>query len=203
MNNKKTAFCFDFDGTITKEEVLPLIAKEINLYDEIKVLTDATIKGEIPLIGSLKLRFKLLESVPLDVIQSVILRVKLHQQLIDFINLNSHNCYVITANMDKWIEVLKKKIKCNFITSKIKYDSEKKKIIDYKFIDKSKEILNVKKSFNKVVCVGEGMGDIGMFDNADIKIAFGAVHKPVSTIMEISNFYVNSEENLCKILNSL
>tara|TARA_B100000575_G_scaffold294121_1_gene308107 strand:- start:1402 stop:2013 length:612 start_codon:yes stop_codon:yes gene_type:complete len=203
MYKKNIAFCFDFDGTITKEEVLPLIAKEINLYDEFKVLTDATIRGEIPLMGSLKLRFKLLETVPLEIIQNVILKVKLHQKLVHFINQNANNCFIVTANMDKWLEVLQSKINCKFLTSKVKYHLTENKITHLEFIDKSKELLSIKKSFDKVVCIGEGMGDVGMFEHADVKIAYGAVHKPVSTLLEISNFYVKTEENLWKILNML
>ena len=41
-------FCFDLDGTITTQEILPLIASELDLYEEILTLTHATINGLIP-----------------------------------------------------------------------------------------------------------------------------------------------------------
>ena len=44
----KKIFCFDLDGTITTQEILPLIAAELDLYEEISTLTQATINGLIP-----------------------------------------------------------------------------------------------------------------------------------------------------------
>ena len=43
-----SAFCFDLDGTITKDEILPILSREIGLFEEISALTDATINGVIP-----------------------------------------------------------------------------------------------------------------------------------------------------------
>ena len=39
---------FDMDSTITKEEVLPTIAQKINRNAEMRNLTEATMRGEIP-----------------------------------------------------------------------------------------------------------------------------------------------------------
>ena len=41
-------FLFDMDSTITKEEVLPTIAQKINRNAEMRNLTEATMRGEIP-----------------------------------------------------------------------------------------------------------------------------------------------------------
>ena len=30
----KNIYCFDLDGTVTAQEILPLIAKELDLYDD-------------------------------------------------------------------------------------------------------------------------------------------------------------------------
>ena len=43
-----TAYCFDLDGTLTRQELLPLIASSVGLEDEISVLTQATIDGLLP-----------------------------------------------------------------------------------------------------------------------------------------------------------
>ena len=40
-----TAYCFDLDGTLTQQELLPLIASSVGLEDEISVLTEATINA--------------------------------------------------------------------------------------------------------------------------------------------------------------
>ena len=46
--NKKVAFCLDLDGTITREEILPWLARDLGLFEEMLALTEATIKGVIP-----------------------------------------------------------------------------------------------------------------------------------------------------------
>ena len=45
-------FIFDLDGTITKEETLPKIAKFFNVQAEIDNLTQETIAGNIPFMES-------------------------------------------------------------------------------------------------------------------------------------------------------
>ncbi len=51
---------FDFDGTITRQEVLPLIAREIDMEDEIATLTRATMDGLLDFRKSFRLRCRLL-----------------------------------------------------------------------------------------------------------------------------------------------
>ena len=41
-------FLFDMDSTITRKEVLPEISQKINKVDEMRQLTEATMRGEIP-----------------------------------------------------------------------------------------------------------------------------------------------------------
>ena len=38
----KTAYCFDLDGTVTQEEILPEIANVLGIKEEIYALTKAT-----------------------------------------------------------------------------------------------------------------------------------------------------------------
>ena len=57
------AFAFDLDGTVTCEELLPLISKEVDLEEEIKFLTDLTINSFILFEMSFKLRYALLKNI--------------------------------------------------------------------------------------------------------------------------------------------
>ena len=45
-----TKFIFDLDGTVTKEETLPLIAKHFSVEEEIETLTKQTVMGQIPFV---------------------------------------------------------------------------------------------------------------------------------------------------------
>ena len=40
-------YAFDLDGTVTCQETLPLLAKELGLYEEMKLLTNLTMNGDI------------------------------------------------------------------------------------------------------------------------------------------------------------
>ena len=95
---KKFRFCFDLDGTITSQELLPLMAAELDLYEEISALTQATINGLIPFEQSFKLRCKLLSDVPIKKVQEVADKVKLNKSIVQFIRENKDNSYVITKS---------------------------------------------------------------------------------------------------------
>ena len=41
-------FLFDMDSTITQKEVLPEVSKRIGKLEEMRRLTEATMRGEIP-----------------------------------------------------------------------------------------------------------------------------------------------------------
>jgi len=68
---------------------------------------------------------------------------------------------------------------------------------------KSQPIRELKSQFEKVVCIGESVNDIPMFEVADSGIAFGGVHDPVKELIEISDYVVFDGESLCRLLNTL
>ena len=41
----RTAFCFDLDNTITRQEILPVLADDLGLADDMAVLTRLTMDG--------------------------------------------------------------------------------------------------------------------------------------------------------------
>ncbi|MFC1659288.1 HAD-IB family phosphatase [Pseudomonadota bacterium] len=114
----RTAFCFDLDGTVTKEEILPILSKEIGLYQEIEALTEATLKGVIPFETSFKLRCRILSEIPINRVQEIISKVVLNDKIVEFIKKNKNNCYIITGNLDIWINKLADKIGSAIYSSK-------------------------------------------------------------------------------------
>ena len=106
----RTAFCFDLDGTVTKDEILPILAKQVDLYDEIQALTQATINGFIPFDRSFKLRTRLLSDIPISRVRESIAGVTLFERTSGFIKSHSDSCFLITGNLDVWISELVKKL---------------------------------------------------------------------------------------------
>lgn len=198
-------FCFDLDGTISKMEILPIIAKEIDIFEEIEALTEATIKGIIPFNRSFQLRVKLLSEIPIKRVQDLVMDIPLHNEIVNFIKKNSSNSYVITGNLDVWIEeLIMKKIGCQYFSSKAIMSNDK--IIGISnILNKGMVIKELKKLHRnyRIVSIGDGMGDVPMHLEADIGIALGAVHSPIETLINVSNYITYEEKTLCRLLNTL
>lgn len=199
---KKTAFLFDLDGTITAEEILPIIGSEINLHEEIRVLTDATLQGILPYESSLKLRIELLKQVPISRVKKIVSNVMLNKAIVNFISDNKKDSYVVTNNLEVWIYDFCKQFCDNIYCSESFYEGNKLLGIK-KQINKGEVVKKLRRKYDQIVVVGESINDESMFREADIKIAFGQVHDPIEPIIKLSNYVVFNEIALCRILNTL
>ena len=83
--SKTTWFCFDFDGTVSSVEALPLLAREAGIAEEMATLTDITMRGILAFPQSFKLRVKLLSSIPLKRAQNIMDSVPISPAIADFI----------------------------------------------------------------------------------------------------------------------
>lgn len=199
---KEIAFCFDLDGTLTKKEILPLIAEEVDLYEEINILTNVTMQGLIPFENSFKLRVKLLSSVPIQKIKQIIDQVPLDKNLQDFILQNNKNSFIVTGNLDVWVDdFIRSKLNCKFYSSTATYEGNNIKSIS-KIQDKGAVIQELKKEYQKIVVIGDGMNDCAMFKSADHSIAFGGVHEPVESLIQLSDYIAYDSTTLVKLLNN-
>ncbi len=198
----KKIYCFDLDGTITSQELLPLMAAELDLYEEISALTQATINGLIPFEQSFKLRCKLLSDVPIKKVQEVADKVKLNKSIVQFIRENKDNSYVITGNIYEWIQPIIDKLGCKIFCSEGKFKNGRLSGLE-KILDKGKVIKQLRVGGKSIISVGDGMGDVLMFQESDLSIAYGGVHEPIETLMKVSNYLVYDEDSLCRLLNTL
>ena len=80
-----TKFIFDLDGTITKEETLPLIARHFKVEEEIEELTQATVAGEVPFVESFIQRVGILGKLPVSEIKQLLSQVEVYDDLVSFI----------------------------------------------------------------------------------------------------------------------
>ena len=205
MHNGKTAFLFDLDGTITSEELLPLIAREVGLYEEILDLTNQTIKGLIPFETSFRIRCEILKSVPIDVVQGVASSVKIDSQIEDFIVSNKNQCFIVTGNLNVWIEplIMRLGVKCYSSIAEISPSDPNQLIGVSSILSKADAVLDVRQTLSRIIAIGDGMGDVGMFEKADVGVAFGGVHFPVEALLENADFVTFNGSSLCKLLKQL
>ena len=197
-----TAFCFDLDGTITRDEILPILSREIGLFEEIAALTEATVKGVIPFRRSFLLRCRLLGEIPVSRVQEIIAKVRMYEEILAFIRRNNDNCFVITGNLDAWVAPLVEKIGCRFFCSYADVESDKLIGVGH-VLNKAEAIAEIRPSHAKIVAVGDGMGDVQMFEHADVCVAFGGTHKPIQTLLQLAHFVSFNERSLCNLLKTL
>ena len=98
-----TKFIFDLDGTITKEETLPLIARHFKVEEKIEELTRATVAGEVPFIESFIQRVNILGKLPVSKINQLLSQVEIYGDLVSFIQSNVDMCSIATGNLNCWI----------------------------------------------------------------------------------------------------
>ena len=195
-------FVFDLDGTITKVETLPLIAAELGLANEMKLLTDLTLSGKIPFAESFKLRYLVLRNVPLKKIQDILASVALDEDIVEFIAANKKNCAVVTGNLDCWIEPLVDKLGCESFSSTSELDDKNSPVLT-KILDKGAAIRQLKRTCDRIIAVGESFNDVPMFLAADVAIAYGGVHKPVDAAIAVADYVVFDGGELCRLLKTL
>ena len=196
-----TKFVFDLDGTITTVETLPLLAAELGLSDEMKLLTDLTLSGQIPFDKSFKLRYLVLRNVPLKRIQDIMASVALDGQIVDFIAAHKKSCAVVTGNLDCWIEPIVAKLGCESFSSTSELDGSSPVLT--KILDKGAAVRELKRTCDRVIAVGESFNDVPMFEESHVSIAYGGVHKPVATAISISDYVVFDGGALCRLLKML
>ncbi len=117
-------FLFDLDGTITTQEILPLIARELGIEEKMESLTRRTMAGEIPFEFSFQMRVNMLKKIPISRVQKIVSRVPLSPYITRFINNHKAQCIVVTGNLDVWIAPLVCQLDIPFYSSLATYHND-------------------------------------------------------------------------------
>lgn len=197
-----TAFAFDLDGTITREEVLPIIASELSLEREMRTLTDLTLSGVIDFEESFRLRSAILRAVPISTVRAIVSEVELMNGIVDFIADRKESCFVVTGNLDAWIQPVLTKLGCRSFTSTAQFDNDRLIGVS-EVLNKGEAARKIFSEFSRLVTIGDSVNDIPMFAEADLRVAYGGVHDPSPSLYEISDYAVFTEETLCRLLPTL
>ncbi|MFZ5826820.1 MAG: HAD-IB family phosphatase [Bacillota bacterium] len=190
---------FDLDGTITRKEILPEIAREVGIYDEIRELTAQTIQGLIPFHESFLRRVEMFRSIPIQRVREIVAEVPLHEEIVEFMRENAHRSFIVTGNLDVWVAPLCERIGARYYTSVARTDNG--------YVTGVLSVLEkgrVPGLFTgPVVAVGEGNNDADMIRNASIGIGFGGVHPPAASVMAYATHAIYEEGSLCRFLRQL
>lgn len=194
-------FLFDLDSTITKKEILPTISELIGKSDEMRELTEATMRGEIPFKTSFLSRVDILSSIDVSEVNRLVSEIPLNEAIVDFINTNSERCFVVTGNLDVWISGLMKKIglKHSYYCSKANVKNDR---ISQVISVADKELI-IKQFIHPVVVVGDGDNDSGMARFANLAIGFGGVRDIAPSLLRNINFAFYDDKRCADFLYSL
>ncbi len=197
-----THFAFDLDGTITSQELLPIIASELGLLQEMRLLTRLTLNGTIGFEESFRLRCAILQSIPISVVQNIVADTPLNADIVAFIAANVDRCSVVTGNLDVWVQPILDRLGCGYFSSSALAEGNRLVRVD-RVLHKSKPIHELKLRADRVVAIGEGANDLPMFESADVGVAYGGVHPPAPSLVEISDYVAFEGGALCRLLSTL
>lgn len=196
----KYIYVFDFDSTITAEEVLPKIAKNYGLEDKMRKITEDTMQGVIPFKESFLGRISLIKNFSVNEMKKVTQNIKLNDELANFIRNNHDRCYILTGSLDIFIEETVKKLNLgnNYFASKTIVNNDR--IVEVTNVINKKNIMD--QFVGKVIAVGDGNNDAEMIAMADVGIGFGGIRPIAPAVLDSCLIAVYDEHRLVKILES-
>jgi HAD superfamily phosphoserine phosphatase-like hydrolase len=195
-------YLFDLDGTLTCCETLPLIAEKFGLVDEIKQLTEQTIKGDIPFVESFIHRVNILKKVPVSKVSEILMSVVLQESVVQFIKNNLENSIIVTGNCRVWVEPLAKRIGCQLIASETSMENGHIKKLT-KIVKKEDIVRELQAQGEQVVFIGDGNNDAEAMRIANISIASGLVHMPARSVLDVCDYLIFDADTLARQLNQI
>ena len=200
MNNR--VFLFDLDATVTKEEILPALAEQVGLLEEMREMTEKTMRGEIPFQSSFLARVEMLKTIPVSRVAEIVEKTPLNEELSQFIRTHASRCYIVTGNIDVWIEKLIKRIGlpmshcyCSSASVSDDYIISVNSVVDKEKIAKQFVV--------PVVAVGDGSNDAEMVRLADVGIGYGGVRPVAYSLICNATHVICNEHRLCSFLHTL
>lgn len=197
----KPIFAFDLDSTITKCELLPLIAEHIGMGEKMAALTEQAMHGEIPFEESFAMRVELLKSVPISRAQAIVKRVPVYEGIAAFLKTHAQRCIIVSGNLDVWIaslvETLGMRGRC--ICSRARTQGDGLLGISEILCKDSA----ARRLSHPLIAIGDGDNDIGLLREADVGIAFSGARRVSDRLRRAADLAIDNETELLAYLQTL
>lgn len=198
----KKVFLFDLDATVSKVEILPMLAEQVGLLEEMRELTEKTMRGELPFKSSFLSRVEMLKSIPVSRVAEIVEQTPLNEEIVRFIQEHKECCYIVTGNLDIWIRKLMKRIGLPMAHCFCSSAS----VVDDRLVSVNSVIdkgMVVKQFILPVVAIGDGSNDAEMARLAEVGIGFGGVRPVAYSLMSNATHAIYDEKRLCSFLETL
>ncbi len=207
---EKRLIVFDMDSTLVDAEIIDELAKMAGVEKEVRELTSRAMNGEIDFETALRERVKLLEGLPVEVMERIYDQIKLTEgakELIESLKKAGYKVALVSGGFTYFTEKLKNELGLDYafgneleikdgkLTGRIKgrviTAEEKARIIEE--IARKEGIRR-----ENIVAVGDGANDRIMIEKAGLGIAFNAK----DALKEVADGLI-SKENLIGLASIL
>ena len=157
--------------------------------------------GQIPFKQSFLQRVDLLKNIPVEKVCDLVSKIELNRPVVKFIKENKERCYIVTGNLDVWIQGLVEKLgmeKNVFCSKALVKDGYIQDV--FSVIDKNAVVGQMVLPF---VAIGDGNNDAEMIEAAEIGVGFGGVRNIASSVLACATHAVYDADKLVEFLEKL
>lgn len=191
----KTLFVFDFDGTLTTQESLPVAARELGAGEDFETATRLAVAGSVDYRSNLQQRIIILSKYSDETVAGIVATVPLREKIVDWINTHCRNCLIVTSNTSEWTRLIRVDIRCCWISSTLRPEIQ--------IVDKVKIVTELKALGYRVVYIGDGANDCAAMEQADIAIGIIYGDLICSRLADVSDYLPSDDEALVRLCDKL
>ena len=181
---RKYLLVLDVDSTMIEQEVIELLAERVGLRDQVKILTDQAMAGEIDFREALLKRVGLLEGLNAKVLEELLAEIRITHgvpELISAVHNSGGLVGAISGGFSQVLELLSAKLNLDFFKAN-NLDIENDVITGNVIGDivdadmKARTLLQWAEEYgfdiSSTVAVGDGANDIQMLKASGFAVAF-------------------------------
>jgi phosphoserine phosphatase len=186
MRWAKKLVVMDVDSTLIQQEVIELLAAKAGVQEQVKAITDSTMRGEIDFAESLIARVALLQGLPVSVIAEVQKEIELTpgaRTLVQTLHTLGHSVALVSGGFVEVIKPIVDELKI------VHYRANSLEVIDGllsgkvsgPIIDRAAKATALKEfaeiegvRLEQTIAIGDGANDLDMISIAGLGIAFNA-----------------------------
>ena len=189
LRSAKRLVMLDMDSTLIVQEVIDLLAAKAGVAEQVSVITQKAMAGEMDFAQSLQARVSLLAGLNESMLSEVRSEITLTQgaeKLIQTLHLKGHKVGVVSGGFIEVIEPILKELKIDFYrANKLQIlNGELTGKLEGEIIDRAaklKALVEFAKNegvqMSQTVAIGDGANDLDMIESAGLGVAFNAKPK--------------------------